>query len=501
MRLLSVVLVLSASLAKAQTPAVSSVVNAASLDTRLAPGCVATVSGVNLGTGDATVTIGGVTAPVIIDLGNKLNIQIPFELSSGPANLTITVNGNPSAPFSLNLDDYAPGLVTGAGGTDATLGTFTNPSGAFVTTANPATPTQVITLYATGLGPTNPKVPSGYVNTGAPTATRPAVTVEGETALVTASALSSTVFGYYQVNFKVPADLPVGNHPVVLTIGGQTSNAVLMPVGKPLPLILNVVNSGSFAAANVVAPGELIAINGGNMGATDNTSLYPATSSEGISVTLDNEPVPLFYLLPSVSRVYAIVPSDIPETGNGNLVVTNAIGTGSIAVRQASAAPGIFRVQDPSKPTRLNAAAIFGNTGWLVIPTSMAAALHLPSVCKSTVSPTTPCGQPATIGDAIQVYVTGLGKVTPNGDPAGTPLATGAVAPANGNPIYETILKPTVTVGGVSTPVLFSGMTPGFAGLYQVNFQIPQKAPSGDDVAVVVSVPGFGSDSATISIH
>lgn len=502
MRVLSLLLPLAAaSLLPAQTPTINTVVNAASQDTRLSPGCVATITGLNLGTGDATVSIGGMNAPVIIDLGTQLNIQIPFELSAVSMNMVVTVNGQNSAPFTLNLSPYSPGLVSGAGGADATLGTFTNPSNAFLTNATPAIPTQIVTLYATGLGPTNPKVPSGTVNTGAPTATMPTVTVEGENATVTASTLSSSVFGYYQVNFMVPGDLSAGTHPVVLTMAGQTSNTVLLPVGKPTPLILSVVNSGSNASANAVAPGELIQINGGNMATKDDLTVFPSTSSQGISVTLNNEPVPLYYLLPSSSRVYAIVPTDIPETGNGNLVVTNSIGTGSIAVRQAAALPGIFRIQDPSKLTRLNAAAIFGNTAWLVVPTSMATALQIPSVCKNTVSVTTTCGQPASVGDSIQVYVTGLGKVTPNGDPAGTPLATGVAAPASGSPLYETILKPTVTVGGVSTPVLFSGMTPGFPGTYQINFQIPPKAPTGDDVAVVIAIAGQGNDSATISIH
>jgi uncharacterized protein (TIGR03437 family) len=163
--------------------------------------------------------------------------------------------------------------------------------------------------------------------------------------------------------------------------------------------------------------------------------------------------------------------------------------------------PGVFRIQDPAKPTRLNAAALFANTAWRVMPQSMAAAFGWPSTCKNTVAVGTVCGQPATQGDNIQIYVTGLGKVTPNGDRAGKPLGTGEVAPANGSTLYMTLAQPVVTVGGVAAPVQFAGMAPGFAGLYQINFQIPRSAPVGDDVAVVVSVPGQGNDSATISIH
>ena len=210
----------------------------------------------------------------------------------------------------------------------------------------------------------------------------------------------------------------------------------------------------------------------------------------------------MYHLLPSASRVYAIVPTETPETGNGAITVTNTVGAGSIGVRLAPAAPGIFRIQDPSRPTRLNAAALFANSAWRVVPASMASALGWPNNCKAAnLSPSQICGQATTAGDNIQIYVTGLGKVTPNGDHAGSPLPTGQIAPADGKPLYITLLQPQITVGGVPAVVQFGGMAPGYAGLYQINFQIPRGAPQGDDVPVVVGVPGQGSDSATISIH
>jgi uncharacterized protein (TIGR03437 family) len=486
----------------AQAPSVTAVVNAASPDKGLSPGCVATIKGSNLGVGNAAVTIAGQTAPVIIATPSSMNIQIPFELPPGPANIVVKVEGQSSDPFSLNLNQYSPALES-ADYTGGGMGTFALPNNAFVNAATPATPSQRITLFATGLGPTNPAVPTGTVNTGAPTKASPTVTVNGEGATVNSSALSAGVFGYYEVNFTVPSDVSVGNAPVVLQLAGLTSNTVMLPVGKPNPLVLSVQNSASFAGTNAVAPGELIVINGGNMGSQDKLDVFPATSAEGISFTINNIATPVLYMLPSVSRVYAIVPTELPQTGNGTVTVVNTVGTGSLAVRLAPAVPGIFRIQDPTKASRLNAAALFGNTAWRVMPVSMAAAFGWPTTCKNSASVgvTDVCGQPATAGDNIQVYVTGLGLATPNGDKAGTPLSTGKAAPANGNPVYMTLLQLVVSVGGVSTPVQFSGMAPGLPGVYQVNLQIPKGAPTGDDVAVTISVPGQGSDTATISIH
>ena len=59
-------------------------------------------------------------------------------------------------------------------------------------------------------------------------------------------------------------------------------------------------------------------------------------------------------------------------------------------------------------------------------------------------SPVAICGQPARVGDALQIYLTGLGKATPGGDPNGNPLPTGSVAPANGSTLYLTVRTPNV---------------------------------------------------------
>jgi uncharacterized protein (TIGR03437 family) len=67
--------------------------------------------------------------------------------------------------------------------------------------------------------------------------------------------------------------------------------------------------------------------------------------------------------------------------------------------------------------------------------------------------------------------------------------------------LSQTQTTPTVTIGGVSAKVQFSGLTPGFAGLYQVNVQVPDGVSPGDAVPVVVTIGGVSSNTATIAVE
>jgi len=86
---------------------------------------------------------------------------------------------------------------------------------------------------------------------------------------------------------------------------------------------------------------------------------------------------------------------------------------------------------------------------------------------------------PAAPGEVVIVYATGLGKVEP-APPTGQP--------APSSPLPVTVEQPTVTISGFPAEVLFSGLAPGFAGLYQLNVRIPQNLPAGD-AEMHVSLP------------
>jgi uncharacterized protein (TIGR03437 family) len=93
-------------------------------------------------------------------------------------------------------------------------------------------------------------------------------------------------------------------------------------------------------------------------------------------------------------------------------------------------------------------------------------------------------------GQVAQLYANGLGPVshTPaSGDPA---LAS---------PLSSTTTPPTVNIGGQPAQVLFSGLAPGFAGLYQVNVIVPTGVPTGNQ-PLTLSIGGVSAPASGITV-
>jgi minor extracellular serine protease Vpr len=98
---------------------------------------------------------------------------------------------------------------------------------------------------------------------------------------------------------------------------------------------------------------------------------------------------------------------------------------------------------------------------------------------------------PAVRGQSIALYANGLGPVTDT--------------PASGDPASATLLSlttstPTVTIGGIPAPVSFSGLAPGFAGLYQINVTVPSTISAGTQ-PIIVSIGGQSSKASGITVQ
>lgn len=302
---------------------------------------------------------------------------------------------------------------------------------------------------------------------------------------------TSTQLGQFPVQFQVQDS------------NGTTAKvSFTFSVDIPKPSISSVVNGASFSSGGFAAPGSILSVFCSSLGTQDQLTGFPATSLEGVTVSLNGTPAPLFAVAAKENQINIFAPWDLPTSGTVEVEVTSPNGTSQgYSLQMEPSAPGIFHFNDPSTPGRQYAVALFSGSAWLAIPSSTAAALHIATNCTaSKVSKQLACGQPTKAGDILEIFMTGLGLATPKGDPAGTPLSGSQVAPASGNPLYLTVLNPSVTIGGAAAEVMFSGLAPGYAGLYQVNVVVPGSAPQGNAIQVLITMPNGLNNEAPIAI-
>jgi uncharacterized protein (TIGR03437 family) len=76
-----------------------------------------------------------------------------------------------------------------------------------------------------------------------------------------------------------------------------------------------------------------------------------------------------------------------------------------------------------------------------------------------------------------------------------------ADAAGSGNPLVFTRVQPTVTIGGQTARVLFSGMTPGMVGLWQINAEVPTNITPGPAIPLSITADGVSSNTVTIAVE
>ncbi len=457
----------------------------------------------------SSVLVNGTAAPIFaagtVNGQSQLSFEAPVDLSGSTATLQVTtqVNGQTlqSAIVMVPVAAVAPGIFSYSSN-GLTFGTINRTAGGNITTSNPALPGDTLTAYGTGFGKTDPVGTSGSPPPAGAQLTVPVTVTVGGLAASGVGAFPAPGFtGTDLVNFIVPPNVPAGNLPVVVTVGGQAAKSVLLPVAPPVPVINAIVNGATFkAGAHPAAANSFVSLFGLNFGADNTTgNIFPATEFKGLSVMVNGTPVPLYSVGGTGGQINIVLPSELGTSGTATVEVKTSQATSAPFQLQLTAdSVGIFRIVDPSNLNRNNGAVLFSNTAWKVMPLSMAAALGFPSCASVTTA--SECGKPAKVGDQIQIYLTGLGKATPNGDPNGNVLATGSLAPTDGSVLYKTVETPVVKIGGVSAVVEFSGIAPGNAGQYQINVAVPDGVKPGDDVTLEVTMPDGSTDTVTIAI-
>lgn len=212
--------------------AIKGVSNPASGKSSVSPGMLLSVYGDFLSNTTATASgnplnyslagvsayVNGLAAPVTYSSPSQLNIQVPYSAGAGPAVLGINNNGQ-VAGFSFQISPASPGIFADANGN-----LVPNP----VVKAGTA-----LALYVTGTGEVLPALKTAYspaagtALTSLPVPVLPlSVTVAGQPAFVEFAAITPGLIGVTQVNILVPVSTPLGNQPLVVTVGGASSAPV-----------------------------------------------------------------------------------------------------------------------------------------------------------------------------------------------------------------------------------------------------------------------------------
>ena len=224
-----------------------------------------------------------------------------------------------------------------------------------------------------------------------------------------------------------------------------------------------------------VAPGSLSTVfqpNGAPSLNVANTVPLPE-SLNGVSMKFNSSiSVPLFATSPN--QVNIQIPWELHGLSSANLTTVGADGAiNTFPVSLSAFAPAVFSVNQQGTGQGL---VTISNSGTIVAPAG--------SIDGATT-------RAATHGDFITVYCVGLGPV--NNAPA-----TGFAAVDASSTTTSSV---SVLLNGVSVPAAFAGLAPGAVGLYQVNVQIPDNAPTGNTVGLSLSVGGATSNTVTIAIR
>ncbi len=233
----------------------ASIVNAADNQSgQFAPNTIATIYGTNLAYGTAAVSQNDINAgllPTVLGTDEtqvyvnnypadlyyvsptQINFLVPPNLVGPSMTVRVTIDGlaGPSIPFSLAA--AAPGLFQ----LDATHAVATLADGSVVTPQSPAQPGDVVVLWATGLGATDPNPVYGQLPTAAaPLAAGASLSVLLDGVPVPPGAiayagLAPDFAGLYQINVTLPAS--TASNPEIRV---QVDNAVSIP-NMYLPVI------------------------------------------------------------------------------------------------------------------------------------------------------------------------------------------------------------------------------------------------------------------------
>jgi uncharacterized protein (TIGR03437 family) len=235
-----------------------------------------------------------------------------------------------------------------------------------------------------------------------------------------------------------------------LSVHGQISGAGTAPFYTAQSIVNGATQTVEGLAPNVIATlyGTNLAFDTRAVAATDIVGGMMPTTLDGVAVWVNSIPSALFLISPT--QINFLVPYEF-TAGTVSVVVARDGQAGpSVSIQLNSTSPGLFIWN--------------GNN---------AVAVHLSGQAISATAPAVP-------GEIVVIYAAGLGRTSP--DTTAGQLATEAF------PIYFASQFQVLFNGKACPPgsVLYAGLAPGFAGLYQINLRLPSNLTANPQIQIAV---------------
>ena len=219
------------------SPGIGSILNSGGYQAGgVAPGSIVSVFGTNLAADEESASdnplpevlagsrllINGIAAPLLFAGPNQINAQIPYNIPAGTAAVIAMRGNSASAPIGLKIQQAAPGI----------FGEIRNQDGTVNGPDRAASPASVLQAFVTGLGPSEPALPTGVAmppHSAANATVTLNATIGGQAAAILSAGLAPGMVGVFEVNLRVP-QLPPGRYPLVVAAADVPSNSVPVSV-------------------------------------------------------------------------------------------------------------------------------------------------------------------------------------------------------------------------------------------------------------------------------
>jgi len=224
------------------------------------------------------------------------------------------------------------------------------------------------------------------------------------------------------------------------------------PIYSAASLVNSADNQSGWIAPNTIATlyGEFLAYNTVTLTADDIRGgvLPTVLPSTGVRILVNGLPGNPYYVSPTQIN-FLVPPNLLPGPATVQLVIDGLAGP-PISVTLGAAAPAFFQLDQQT-----------------IIATSVNGSLITPTASAKP-------------GDVVVLYATGLGQTVP---PVGYGELPMSAAPLQMLSAFQVLLDGTPVD---PSAVLYAGIAPGFAGLFQINLTLPLSTGSSPEIRLAI---------------